>query len=424
MGCLSSSLLCCSTCCLSCCPSCGMQCCLPQEYRFALQRLTDVGIRRDEKPLYNGDYSKIETPVTLKEALNHIHSAPDSHIEKAENKCVLKAGLTSTESAAIYIFTMPETKRIIYTPLREALRRGQRDELLPWLPYLRLMESALTKLPLADGLRYRARKKGDKTSKQSSNEDGHMMSSWTKWKDFFGYLGKSHVIDEDDKLPGRDISGFTASKDWPEILVFGDIKQLERPPTTTTIGSSTLTQQPNIHKGIDSVKESGPHYTCCNERHNYSHAMRSTPTPTPSGLVYYILYGRRRPTHFQSQIQYRVAVFGAVWYDGRSDLVVIHNQPNTAIYVQHLEAGLVVNFDHLRQYYFIHDRRTWTHTRMAHDWLRNNRIKYMDTYPPVSPDLNAFESVWSWMNWYVQRNHRRSQQHLERLVEQACNTIS
>ncbi|CAF4655084.1 unnamed protein product, partial [Rotaria sp. Silwood2] len=22
----------------------------------------------------------------------------------------------------------------------------------------------------------------------------------------------------------------------------------------------------------------------------------------------------------------------------------------------------------------------------------------MDTYPPVSPDLNAVESVWSWMN--------------------------
>ncbi|CAF4169966.1 unnamed protein product [Rotaria magnacalcarata] len=47
----------------------------------------------------------------------------------------------------------------------------------------------------------------------------------------------------------------------------------------------------------------------------------------------------------------------------------------------------------------------------------------MDTYPPVSPDLNAVESVWSRMNRYVQRNHPRSQQHLERLVEQAWDAI-
>ena len=47
----------------------------------------------------------------------------------------------------------------------------------------------------------------------------------------------------------------------------------------------------------------------------------------------------------------------------------------------------------------------------------------MDNYLSVSPDLNAVESVWSWMNRYVQRNHPHSQQHLERLVEQAWNTI-
>ncbi|CAF3971149.1 unnamed protein product [Rotaria sp. Silwood1] len=117
-----------------------------------------------------------------------------------------------------------------------------------------------------------------------------------------------------------------------------------------------------------------------------------------SGLVYYIPNGRRRPTHFQSQVQHRVAVFGAVWYDGRSDLVVIHDCTNTTTYVQYLEAALDAHLNRLRQYYFIHDRPTWAHTRLAHDWLRNNRVRCTDTYPPVSPDLNAVESVWSWMN--------------------------
>jgi transposase len=47
----------------------------------------------------------------------------------------------------------------------------------------------------------------------------------------------------------------------------------------------------------------------------------------------------------------------------------------------------------------------------------------MDTYPPVSPDLNAVESVWSWMNRYVQRNRPNSQERLELLVEQAWDVM-
>ena len=47
----------------------------------------------------------------------------------------------------------------------------------------------------------------------------------------------------------------------------------------------------------------------------------------------------------------------------------------------------------------------------------------MDDYPPSSPDLDATESVWTWINRYEQRNHPNSQQRLKRLVEQAWNVI-
>ena len=43
----------------------------------------------------------------------------------------------------------------------------------------------------------------------------------------------------------------------------------------------------------------------------------------------------------------------------------------------------------------------------------------MDDYSSGSPALNAIESVWTWMNWCVQKNHPNSQQRLKRLVEQA-----
>ncbi len=142
-----------------------------------------------------------------------------------------------------------------------------------------------------------------------------------------------------------------------------------------------------------------------------------------SGLVYWIPYGRPRPIHFQNQVQFRVAIFGAVWYDGRSVLVVISGRTNTTTYVEYLQAALGPHLRRLRGYYLIHDRSTWAHTVLAHDWLRSRRIRCLNNYPAVSPDLNAVESVWSWMNRYVQRNHPNSQQHLEFLVRQAWNAI-
>ena len=45
----------------------------------------------------------------------------------------------------------------------------------------------------------------------------------------------------------------------------------------------------------------------------------------------------------------------------------------------------------------------------------------MNNYPPTSPDLKPIESVWTWMNRYVQRNHPNFQQRLKRLVEQTWN---
>ncbi|CAF1296858.1 unnamed protein product, partial [Rotaria sordida] len=142
-----------------------------------------------------------------------------------------------------------------------------------------------------------------------------------------------------------------------------------------------------------------------------------------SGMVYWIPYGRPRPTHYQHQVQFRVAVFGAVWYDGRSNLIFIRDRTNTTTYVQHLQAAFHLRLRQVFGYYFIHDRPTWAHTTLAHDWLRNNRISCMDNYPPVSPDLNAIKSVWSWMNRYIQRNRPNSQQRLERLVQQAWNRM-
>ncbi|CAF3588473.1 unnamed protein product, partial [Rotaria sp. Silwood2] len=85
-----------------------------------------------------------------------------------------------------------------------------------------------------------------------------------------------------------------------------------------------------------------------------------------TGLVYWIPYGRPRPTVFRSQVQYKVAVFGAVWYNNRSDLIFIHGRTNTSTFVEYLQDGLHSYRRLIRNYYFIHDRPTWAHTVTAH----------------------------------------------------------
>lgn len=47
----------------------------------------------------------------------------------------------------------------------------------------------------------------------------------------------------------------------------------------------------------------------------------------------------------------------------------------------------------------------------------------MDDYPSVSPELNAIESVWGWMNKYVQSKQIKTQLQMERFVQEAWERI-
>ncbi len=82
-----------------------------------------------------------------------------------------------------------------------------------------------------------------------------------------------------------------------------------------------------------------------------------------SGLVYWIPYGRPQPMHIQSQVRFRVAIFGAVWYDARSVLVVIGGWTNTTTYVEYLQAALGPHLRRLPGYYLIYDGPTWAQRR-------------------------------------------------------------
>ncbi|CAF4856741.1 unnamed protein product [Rotaria sp. Silwood1] len=60
-------------------------------------------------------------------------------------------GLTSDESASIYLYTMEWSggRRSLYTILNETLRTPDREQLKPWFKYLKLLLTALVKIQCA-----------------------------------------------------------------------------------------------------------------------------------------------------------------------------------------------------------------------------------------------------------------------------------
>ena len=85
-----------------------------------------------------------------------------------------------------------------------------------------------------------------------------------------------------------------------------------------------------------------------------------------SGIVHWIPYGRPRPTEFTNPIKFRIAVFGAVWYNNKSDLVFIQNRTNTTTFVEFLQAAFHSHRRSIKNYSFTHDHPRWAHTSLAH----------------------------------------------------------
>jgi hypothetical protein len=68
-------------------------------------------------------------------------------------------------------------------------------------------------------------------------------------------------------------------------------------------------------------------------------------------------------------------VFGAGWYNNRSNLIFIWGRTNTSTFVEYLEHGFHSRQRLIRNHYFIHDRPTWAYTDTAHASIYDT-VKY------------------------------------------------
>ncbi|CAF3167779.1 unnamed protein product [Rotaria socialis] len=119
---------------------------------FRIHRFIDAGEEPSKLLIPIEGYEKKDL-VSLKEAIepikNLLHNT-DRMVDIAlQNSNEPPDGITTDESAAIHIYTIqwPDTHDSLYKLLNRALRDERRNELKPWFSYLKLILTALYKLP-------------------------------------------------------------------------------------------------------------------------------------------------------------------------------------------------------------------------------------------------------------------------------------
>lgn len=104
-----------------------------------------------------------------------------------------------------------------------------------------------------------------------------------------------------------------------------------------------------------------------------------------------------------------IMVWGAIWAEGRSKLVFLERDEESArhgytarSYIRALEEGLLPGYDKTRL--FQQDNAKIHKAKATMDWMEEHEIDLWD-WPPHSPDLNPIEHVWAWMKRYLRRKY-------------------
>ncbi|CAF0738710.1 unnamed protein product [Adineta steineri] len=180
--------------------------------------------------------------------------------------------LTKDESAAIYIYTMEiSDDSCVYRILNQTLRAEDRKKVRPWFGYLKLLDSATSKLPRFKGTVFRgidkdvtkSFKKGQRTtwwSISSCSTSVNVISSFVS-------KSSSSTLFHIECLNGKSIASYTCYPDENEVILM--------PGTLLEVVSDPLSQPHQLN--IIHLKEIGDEPSNPNSSQS-SHSTISTAT--------------------------------------------------------------------------------------------------------------------------------------------------
>ena len=165
---------------------------MTQNTEAIAQRVTDFSAESDQSLSSICGYDAVPL-LSLEEAVLSLVSllpAVQSYAYSVKQKCMNPAdGLTQNESAAIMLYTMTwePLDQCLYYALNATLRSVARQKLQPWFPYLKLLLTALSRLPSTG---YRTIYRGVKLD----FSDGYSMRDTVVWWGFTSCTASINVL--------------------------------------------------------------------------------------------------------------------------------------------------------------------------------------------------------------------------------------
>ena len=135
------------------------------------------------------------------------------------------------------------------------------------------------------------------------------------------------------------------------------------------------------------------------------------------------------PPNLTQKFAPSVMVWGGICARGKTTLHVFETgtRVNSILYQQCLRGNLIAAANHL-----YHDRAAWklmqdgatVHTsRSTRNWLKRQRIRVVEGWPPQSPDLNPIENLWSIIGHKVGLREPRTRMELHQYVLEEWDNI-
>ncbi|CAF4092970.1 unnamed protein product [Adineta steineri] len=169
-----------------------------------------------------------EKLVSLEDALKFIEPRSDeleNSIKTAKKDCHFPSehGLTHDESAAIFLYTMEEGDHSLHRVLNQALRSEDRSVVKSWFPYLKLFDTALTKLPTVKKNIWRG-VIGDISQYFNKNEE---LTWWSITSCSLSMLTIMHFLASEttmtliliEAVHGKYVTGYTKYPNEDEVLL-------------------------------------------------------------------------------------------------------------------------------------------------------------------------------------------------------------
>ncbi|CAF1003968.1 unnamed protein product [Adineta steineri] len=173
----------------------------------------------NRSPIFGYEDSPI---LTLQESVKKlIPLVPNvlAYVMRAKNKYSRYSDLlTRDESAAIYLYSMPSS---FYSSLNSTLRAEDRHALKPWFTYLKLLMTALKKLPSIKAVVWRGvyGDVGSVFAKDNIDMWWSVNSTTMDLKIVEPFLGEHGTLFTIEAICGKDISQFSASPEEREVIL-------------------------------------------------------------------------------------------------------------------------------------------------------------------------------------------------------------